>query len=81
MASATEWLTAAEAAAYLKVNGRTLLRWARDAYVPATPIGEGRRRLWRFLETDLERWMRARQTGTLGAAIGAPVREEHDQQH
>jgi len=31
--------------------------------LPAYPIGEGKRRLWRFLEQDLEEWMLSRQAG------------------
>lgn len=53
-----------DAAEYLGgLNSRTVTRWAREGYLPAYPIGEGRRRLWRFLESDLEKWMLARGTG------------------
>ena len=53
------FLTAEDAAAYLGVlNSRTVTRWAREGYLPAYPIGEGRRRLWRFLQSDLEQWLR-----------------------
>ncbi|MGC2656933.1 MAG: helix-turn-helix domain-containing protein [Bryobacteraceae bacterium] len=53
-----------DAAEYLGgLNSRTVTRWAREGYLPAYPIGEGKRRLWRFLESDLERWMLARGTG------------------
>lgn len=70
----TEWLTATEAAKYLGgLNSRTLTRWAREGYLPAYPIGEGKRRLWRFLASDLEQWMRARRTGTLRSATDAPT--------
>jgi len=61
--AAEKFLTAEEAAAYLGgLNSRTMSRWAREGYIPAFPIGEGKRRLWRFLESDLERWMLARRT-------------------
>jgi excisionase family DNA binding protein len=60
----TKFLTPDEAAAYLGgLNSRTLTRWAREGYLPAIPIGEGKRRLWRFLESDLEEWMLARRQG------------------
>jgi excisionase family DNA binding protein len=63
------FLTADEAAAYLGgLNSRTLTRWAREGYLPAIPIGEGKRRLWRFLQTDLEEWMLARRQGGQNAA-------------
>jgi hypothetical protein len=66
------------------LNSRTVTRWAREGYLPAYPIGEGKRRLWRFLERDLERWMLSRRTGespsdadaarrTLGSAADAPI--------
>jgi hypothetical protein len=60
------FLTAAEASLFLGgLNSRTLTRWAREGYLPSYPIGEGKRRLWRFLESDLERWMLSRRTGQL----------------
>jgi excisionase family DNA binding protein len=79
------FLNAVEAARYLGgLNARTLTRWAREGYIPAIPIGEGRRRIWRFLEKDLDTWMRARRTGhlppdaeevgnTIGPAADAPI--------
>lgn len=79
------FLNPAEAAHYLGgLNVRTVVRWAREGYLPAYPIGEGKRRLWRFLEADLEQWMLSRRTGqvpfdpeaaasTLNAAADAPT--------
>ena len=58
-----------EAADYLGINSRTVTRWAREGYLPAYPIGEGKRRLWRFLEGDLEEWVRSRQTGCSDADV------------
>jgi excisionase family DNA binding protein len=61
---ARRFLGPEEAAEFLGgLNSRTVTRWAREGYLPAYPIGEGKRRLWRFLESDLERWMLARGTG------------------
>jgi excisionase family DNA binding protein len=58
------FLTANEASVFLGgLNSRTLTRWAREGYLPAIPVGEGKRRLWRFLESDLEDWMLSRRTG------------------
>ena len=60
------FLTPKEAAAYLGgLNSRTVTRWAREGYLPSYPVGEGKRRLWRFLEGDLERWMLSRRTGQI----------------
>jgi excisionase family DNA binding protein len=68
-ADSAKFLTADEAAAYLGgLNSRTVTRWAREGYIPAIPIGEGKRRLWRFLETDLEEWMLSRRQGGQNAA-------------
>jgi excisionase family DNA binding protein len=64
-----KFLTPQEAATYLGgLNTRTVTRWAREGYLPAYPIGEGKRRLWRFLQTDLEEWMLARRQGGQNAA-------------
>jgi len=41
------------------------MRWARQGYLPAYPLGEGKRRLWRFLEEDLRDWMMQRRTGQI----------------
>lgn len=49
-------LDAEEAAALIKMDSRTLVRWARLGYVPAHPLGEGKRRLWRFIEGELLEW-------------------------
>jgi excisionase family DNA binding protein len=63
-ANERRFLTADEAATYLGgLNSRTVTRWAREGYLPAYPIGEGKRRLWRFLQSDLEAWMLSRRQG------------------
>lgn len=50
----SEWLTAAESAAYLKVKTRTLLRWVRDGQIQAYALSGTKRRVWRFLKRDLD---------------------------
>ncbi|MGA9241913.1 MAG: helix-turn-helix domain-containing protein [Silvibacterium sp.] len=77
---AEKFLTPAQAAEYLGgLNSRTVTRWAREGYLPSYPIGEGKRRLWRFLESDLERWMLSRRSGTatLGTVADAPAKENY----
>lgn len=81
------FFTPDQAAEYLGgLNSRTVTRWAREGYLPSYPIGEGKRRLWRFLESDLTQWMLSRRTGqipfhiqsgahTLGLATDAPTEE------
>ena len=60
------FLTSDEASLFLGgINSRTVTRWAREGYIPAFPVGEGKRRLWRFLESDLEKWMFSRRTGQI----------------
>ncbi len=71
----SQFLDAEDAAAFLgDLNSRTITRWAREGYLPAYPIGEGNRRLWRFRTSDLERWMLLRMTGRLASAVDAPNR-------
>jgi excisionase family DNA binding protein len=48
-----------EAAALLQMDARTLVKWARQGYVPSHPLGEGKRRLWRFFEDELLKWVGA----------------------
>jgi excisionase family DNA binding protein len=64
------FLDATEAAEYMGgMHSRTLVRWARKGDLPAYPMGEGQRRLWRFLEEDLDQWMRSRRTGRSETAL------------
>lgn len=48
------WLTAAEAAAYLKVKPRSLLLWVRQGKILAYVLSGTRRRVWRFRRQDLD---------------------------
>lgn len=50
----SEWLTADEAAAYLKVKVRTLLLWVRQGKVKAFALSGTKRRVWRFRQADLD---------------------------
>jgi excisionase family DNA binding protein len=54
MSVQSEWLTAREAAAYLKVKTRTLLLWARQGKVKGFVLSGTRRVTWRFLRSDLD---------------------------
>jgi hypothetical protein len=44
---------AKEPASFPEMNSGTLVRWARCGYMPAHPLGEGNRRIWRFFEIEL----------------------------
>ncbi len=76
-------LDAKEAALLLRMNSRTLVRWARCGHVPAHPLGEGKRRLWRFFASELLEWVENRENAfvkrpsesTLKAAIDAHAEE------
>jgi excisionase family DNA binding protein len=49
-----EWLTAVEAAGYLKVKVRTLLLWVRQGKVKAFALSGTKRRVWRFRHSVLD---------------------------
>ncbi len=74
-------LDAQEAAQILCMDRRTLVYWARLGYVPAHPLGEGKRKLWRFLEHELLEWVenlevekKRQSASTIEAAINARAR-------
>jgi excisionase family DNA binding protein len=50
----SSWLTAAEAAEYLKVGKRTLLLWVRQGKVKGYPLSGTKRHVWRFRRPDLD---------------------------
>ncbi len=59
MTTSSEWLTAAEAAAYLKVQTRSLLLWVRQGKVRAYALSGTKRRVWRFCKEDLDAAVRS----------------------
>jgi Helix-turn-helix domain len=77
-------LDAKEAASVLKMNSRTLVHWARCGYVPAHPLGEGKRRIWRFFESELLEWVEEQRNvcspgapkGNIAVAIDAHAKKE-----
>jgi excisionase family DNA binding protein len=50
----SDWLTAKEAAIYLKVKPRTLLLWVRQGKMKAFALSGTERRVWRFRQMDLD---------------------------
>ena len=50
----SDWLTALEAAAYLKVKPRSLLLWVRQGKLKAYALSGTKRRVWRFRKEDLD---------------------------
>jgi len=51
------WLTASEAAQYLRVEPRTLLMWARQGKVRGYVLSGTKRVTWRFRPEDLDATM------------------------
>jgi excisionase family DNA binding protein len=50
----SEWLTAAEAASYLRAKPRTILLWARQGHIKGYILSGTERVTWRFLRSDLD---------------------------
>ncbi len=63
------YVDAAEAAQFLGIHPKTLMRLARTCQVPAYSFNDGARRRWRFLKSELDIWMRSRVN-----SISHPVR-------
>ena len=63
------YVDAAEAAQFLGIHPKTLMKLARESRVPAYSFNEGTRRHWRFLKSELDIWMRSRVN-----SISYPVR-------
>jgi excisionase family DNA binding protein len=66
-ASTDRPMTPREVAAYLGLDEKTITRWARQGYLPAHPLGEGKRKFWRFLESELVPWLAAKTNGAAAA--------------
>jgi hypothetical protein len=51
---------ARQAAEFLPVATRSAKQLAREGKLPARPRGDGQRRCWLFLLSELDAWLRAR---------------------
>lgn len=56
-------LTPQGAASFLGLDPKTITRWARNSYLPAHPLGEGKRKFWRFFQSELSVWLAAKNNG------------------
>ena len=56
-------MTPEGAADFLGLDPKTVTRWARKAYLPGHPLGEGKRKFWRFLESELADWLAEKTNG------------------
>ena len=54
-----EFVEAEDAAPFMHKSPRHLMQLAREGKVPAHPQGEGQRRRWLFLLSELDAWMRS----------------------
>jgi len=50
-------MTPQQAAAFLGLDDKTITRWARQGYLPAHPMGQGKKKYWRFFEDELIAWL------------------------
>ena len=53
-AFSSDWLTAKEAAEYLKVGHRTVCQWAREGKIPGHRLSGCARVTWRFSRRELD---------------------------
>jgi excisionase family DNA binding protein len=70
----SDWMTATEAAEYLKVKKRSLLLWVRQEKVPAHALSGTKRRVWRFLREELDSTLLARPMVSCDRWSGAPMK-------
>ena len=54
------FVCANDAALFLGIHAKTVMRLAREGAVPAYSISDGTRHHWRFLLSELDKWMRSR---------------------
>lgn len=63
----TEWITAREAADYIKVKPRTLLLWVRQKKIRAYALSGIKRRVWRLRKADLDAFLLAQPWAMLSS--------------
>jgi excisionase family DNA binding protein len=68
------WLTANEAAAYLRVKPRTILKWAKEGRIPAHALSGTSRVTWRFLRSELDAAMLGQPSA---AGLGGPIEQQN----
>jgi len=57
LAAHEPFVDAGRAANFLAMSRKTLLSMSRKGYLPAHPIGQGSRKIWRFRLSELSRWI------------------------
>jgi excisionase family DNA binding protein len=58
------FIDASKAANFVNLNRKTLLRLAREGSIPAHPLSGDKRRVWRFLLSELDLWARGKVNST-----------------
>jgi helix-turn-helix protein len=54
------FVSAEEAGKFIGFHPRTVQRLAREGIIPGHPLGDGPRKIWRFLISELDAWMRSK---------------------
>lgn len=57
LAAHEPFVDAGRAANFLAMSRKTLLSMSRKGHLPAHPIGQGPRKIWRFRLSELSRWI------------------------
>jgi predicted site-specific integrase-resolvase len=57
LVSSQKPMTPKGAADFLGLDDKTIIRWAGKGYLPGHPLGEGKRKFWRFIESELSDWL------------------------
>jgi predicted site-specific integrase-resolvase len=52
-----------EAGNFLGLDDKTITRWCRQGYLPAHPLGEGKRKFWRLFESELRAFLATKTNG------------------
>ena len=68
-----EWLDSNEAARYLKLKQRTVLKWAKEGRIPAHRLSGCKRVTWRFLKSELDSVMLGAPSA---AGLGGPIERQ-----
>ena len=63
------FVDAAKAAEFVNLRPRRLLQLAREGSIPAYPVGNGQRRVWRFRLSEIASALAARAVKCSDAAV------------
>ena len=66
-------LTSMEVARKLKVSHKTVDGWACEGYLPGIALGTGRRKQWRFRESDIDHWLVEQQKLSKGQQLSKNI--------